>query len=75
MAKAVYVDVNSDRDEIGNLKPIGVKWSDGREFNIERVIHVCSEGGNDSNTVMYTVLIAGKQKHLYRECNRWYVMT
>lgn len=75
MAKSVYVGVNANCDELGNLIPTKIMWEDGREFVIERVIHSCPVDESNGCVVKYTVLIAGKQRHLYHDHSRWYVVT
>ncbi len=74
--RKVYVDVVAEFTQDGCLKPISIRWEDGRIFEIQKVLDVrraasLKAGGAGTR---YTCLIAGQQKHLfYEDNNMWFV--
>ena len=70
---AVAVNCSVDRD--GLTVPLLICWKDGRQFPIERVLHVCMEEDEEGERIQYAVTVCGKQKYLYRCGQRWYVLT
>lgn len=79
----IYVSVVVSFDKNGNIKPLQLLWSDGRKYNIDKILTVQpayslkAGGGGDR----YTVRINGKERYLffehspYRGCvlGRWFV--
>ena len=69
-----YISVTAEFDEDGNLIPLTINWSDGRKFTIDRITDIryssvpCGRGG-----LRYTCRIAGKDKFIFFEDNRWFV--
>ncbi len=83
----VYVSVNSDFDSTGYVQPRSVTWQDGRTFQIDRVkdFRPADTVGLHLSGDCYTVVINGKETHLYFErtdpqlfrsrVGRWFVET
>ncbi|MBR4607200.1 MAG: hypothetical protein IKO41_13380 [Lachnospiraceae bacterium] len=75
-AAKVYVDVKALFSRDGRLTPTGIIWTDGTEYEIQRVKDVrraasLKAGGAG---MRYTCVIAGKESHLYYEDNNmWFV--
>lgn len=72
-----YVSVTAKFDPDGNLLPLIIHWNDGRNFEIDRVTDIryaasLKAGGMG---IRYTCRIAGAQKYLFLEENRWFVDT
>lgn len=72
-----YVSVTARFDEDGNLLPLKIHWNDGRSFEIDRVTDIryaasLKAGGMG---LRYTCRIAGTEKYLFLEENRWFVDT
>lgn len=70
-----YVSVTAIFDEDGNLLPVNIMWSDGRKFPIDKVTDVryaasLKAGGAG---IRYTCRIAGKERYLFLEEQRWFV--
>jgi hypothetical protein len=70
-----YVSVTAIFDEDGNLMPINIMWEDGRKFPIDRVTDIryaasLKAGGAG---IRYTCRIAGKERYIFLEENRWFV--
>ena len=81
MQDRIYVQVSSDFDQTGYMQPRSITWPDGRVFPIE---DIRAFRPDKDNTLLdcYTVVIRGKEKHLFFErsaaplvCRfgRWYV--
>ena len=80
----VYVSVIASFSEDGNLFPRRLRWEDGREYSIEKILDVrpaaaLKAGGQGDR---YTVQINGHQSYLFFERNasmagnnlgRWFV--
>ena len=80
----VYVSVIASFSEDGHLFPKRLRWEDGREYSIEKILDVrpaaaLKAGGQGDR---YTVLINGHQSYLFFERNasmagnnlgRWFV--
>ena len=62
-----YVKVNSDFDAVGSVTPRAIIWTDGRVFKIDTVRDFRPAGslGSGYTGDCYTVLINGKEKHLF----------
>ena len=70
-----YVSITARFDSDGNLLPILLHWKDGRTFEIDRVTDIryaasLKAGGAG---IRYTCRIAGQQKYIFLENNRWFV--
>ena len=77
----IYVQVTSDFDPTGYMQPRAITWPDGRVFHIEN-IRAFRPAGDSHQLDCYTVIICGKERHLYFEhdtghfscrLGRWYV--
>lgn len=77
MASAkVYVEVKAKFSLEGNLTPISIIWTDGTEYEIQRVKDVCRAASLRAGGVgiRYTCVIAGRESHLfYEDNNMWFV--
>lgn len=77
MASAkVYVEVKAKFSPEGNLTPISIIWTDGTEYEIQRVKDVCRAASLKAGGagIRYTCVIAGRESHLYYEDNNmWFV--
>ncbi|MPM60464.1 hypothetical protein SDC9_107315 [bioreactor metagenome] len=74
MAK-IFVEVTALHDINGKTRPLSIKWSDGRVFEIDRVLDVRQapslKGGGHG--IRYTCRIRGKQVYLFDEDGKWFV--
>ena len=71
--KRVYVNVVVEFTADGSLIPRKVRWKDGREWVIDRLIHSCP-AAEKCGIIRYTVLIGEAEKYLYEHFGRWYVL-
>lgn len=69
----VAVEVRCFIDTEGIISPEWVRWSDGRVWQIERVLHTCESPDQSFEGVRYTVLIGGQEKYIYHTKRGWYV--
>ncbi len=70
-----YVEVLARTDEDGNVSPVSVTWSDGRVFEIDRIMDVrqaasLKVGGTG---LRYLVRIGQRTTYLFFENPRWFV--
>ncbi|MBQ8000163.1 MAG: hypothetical protein IJ298_02965 [Ruminococcus sp.] len=70
-----YVSVTARFDCDGNLLPVSIHWKDGRSFEIDKILDIryaasMKEGGVG---IRYSCRIAGQQRYLFLEDNRWFV--
>jgi hypothetical protein len=72
--KKVYVQVDSERLDSGEILPVRIIWHDGRVWNIDRVIHSCASLDGEYEGIRYTVYIGSAEKYIYRAGHAWYVM-
>lgn len=72
----IYVETVAEFSADGQLKPLWIVWEDGRKFEIDRVLRVERAASRKAGGVglRYTVMIGGREHHLYYEENyRWFV--
>jgi len=77
----VYVDIRVDYSKDGTMMPAVIKWEDGNNYEIDRVLDVrraASAAG--SMGIRYTVRIMGHERQLFYEDTysdtgipRWFV--
>ena len=70
-----YVEVMSDTDKDGRMRPLEVIWSDGRHFEVDKVLdarqaHSLKVGGTG---IRYTVSVGGSLTYLWYGGPRWFV--
>ena len=62
-----------DKERPGYVRLRSLRWSDGRAWRIDRVLHTCQSPDCSYEGIRYTVLICGQEKYLYRSEDSWYV--
>ena len=71
-----YIELIVRIDREGRQTPVAVVWEDGRQFPVRKVLDrrsvITAAGGA---AVCYTCLFGRKRKELYREKDRWYILT
>lgn len=73
--KRVYVQIDSERLESGEIVPLRITWQDGRIWEIDRVIHSCASLDGEYEGIRYTVIIGSAENYIYKGKHGWYVMT
>lgn len=73
--KKAYVSVNIDVDEEGKICPRLIRWNNGIEFNIQKVLYKCRASSKkvSGGGIRYTVLINGIESFLFNEGDKWFV--
>ncbi len=73
--KKVYVGVKARFEPDGRLLPLSVKWENGREYEIDRVLNVCRAASLKAGGagVRYTVRIGVNETYLFLEEDKWFV--
>ena len=73
--RKVYVPVNLDVDEDGNIRPRLIRWEDGRVYEIDRLKQKCRAASTKVGGcgIRYTVMICGHETHLFNEDDKWVV--
>ena len=64
----VYVEVIVKFSTEGAMMPIEFIWEDGTKYLIDKVK---SKAGGTG--IMYTVMVDGKECHLYYEFDKWFM--
>lgn len=74
MAK-IFVEITARHDINGNTRPLTLKWSDGRVFEIDRVLDVRKaasfKGGGLG--IRYTCRIRNKEVYLFDQEGKWFI--
>ena len=70
-----FVKVLAIHDENGVIRPVSITWTDGRSFDIDRIIDVrqapsLKAGGLGTR---YICKIRGKQVYLFCDEGKWFV--
>ena len=84
MPEKIYINVLSDFDTTGYMRPRAILWEDGRIFRIESIqdFRPASVYRKGMRGECYTVVIRGETKHLFFEkteemiptrVGRWFV--
>ena len=71
----VYVTVEMLVRSDGAIRPKCILWDDENTYFIDRILHITPAaslkvGGRG---IRYTVIIEGKERHLFYEDGRWFV--
>ena len=71
----VYVTVEVLVRSDGATRPQRILWNDENTYFIDRILHITPAaslkvGGRG---IRYTVIIEGKERHLFYEDGRWFV--
>ena len=70
-----YIDIAKYGPSIGGFSyPEVIRWSDGREFKIDKVLNIDFSLSNEYSGYRYRIKIGGIEKFIYCEDNRWYVL-
>lgn len=52
-----YVSVNAEVDTDGVIRPLLIRWHDGRQWEVTKVLHTCTASHDEFEGVRYTVKI------------------
>ena len=75
MPRRVYVRVVVEYDEAGCVRPLSIRWEDGRKFEVDRLLDVrraaATKAGGQG--MRYTCRIMGQETYLFEDDGRWFV--
>lgn len=75
MSIKVFVEVTARHDIHGNVRPLTIKWEDGRIFEVDRLLDVRQAPALKAGGVgiRYTCRIRNKQVYLFDDEGKWFV--
>ncbi len=75
MAYRAYVRVLLEVDEDGEARPMRIYWTDGRRFDVDRLVDVrrASAARTGGQGVRYTCQVHGRRVYLFEDEGRWFV--
>ena len=71
----VYVEVTAKFDTDGIMMPVSFIWEDGTVYQIDRIKakERCARRKAGGTGIMYTVMVDGKECHLFYEFDKWFM--
>lgn len=71
----VYVEVTAKFDTDGSMMPVSFIWEDGTVYQIDRIKakERCASRKVGGTGIMYTVMVDGKECHLFYEFDKWFM--
>jgi len=71
----VFVKVMAEFDTDGTMLPVSFVWEDGTRYEIDRVKgkERCASRRAGGTGIMYTVVVGGKDCHLFFEFDKWFM--
>lgn len=71
----VFVEITAKHDINGSVRPLTIKWEDGRVFEVDRLLDVrqaasLKAGGMGTR---YTCRICNKQVYLFCDQGKWFM--
>lgn len=71
----IFVQITAEHDIDGKVRPLTMKWEDGRVFEIDKILDVRQapslKGGGLG--IRYTCRIRNKEVCLFDEEGRWFI--
>lgn len=73
--RKVYVSVNIDIDNEGDIHPRLIRCSNGLVYLIDRILckFRASSARVGGGAIWYTILIGGKETYLFHEDEKWFI--
>ncbi|AIF51274.1 hypothetical protein [Pelosinus sp. UFO1] len=71
----VFVEVTAKHDIRGNIRPLSIKWEDGRVFEVDRLLDVRQAASLKAGGMgmRYTCRICNKQVYLFCDQGKWFM--
>lgn len=71
----VYVEVTAKFDTDGIMMPVSFIWEDGTVYQIDQIKakERCASRKAGGTGIMYTVMVDGKECHLFYEFDKWFM--
>lgn len=73
--RKIYVGVTLAVDAEGAIRPLGIRWTDGSFYAVDRLTQrrLAASTKVGGCGVRYTVEIRGRKTYLFNEDGRWFV--
>lgn len=74
-ARKVIIKVAGEFQKDGQFRPKSITWEDGKSYEVDRLKQVARRAATKvgGTGLRYTVMIAGKERYLFREDDIWFV--
>lgn len=71
----VFVEVIAKHDTQGNIRPLSIKWEDGRVFEVDKLLDVRQASSLKAGGMgmRYTCRICNKQVYLFCDQGKWFM--
>ena len=71
----VYVEVRVSFDKDGTMSPVEFIWEDGEKYHVDRILarERCASRKAGGTGIRYTLMVNGKESHLYYEFDKWFM--
>ncbi len=71
----VFVEVVAKHDLQGNIRPLSIKWEEGRVFEVDRLLDVRQAASLKAGGMgmRYTCRICNKQVYLFCDQGKWFM--
>ncbi|AIF51648.1 hypothetical protein [Pelosinus sp. UFO1] len=71
----VFVEVTARHDLQGNIRPLSIKWEDGRVFEVDRLLDVRQAASLKAGGMgmRYTCRICNKRMYLFCDQGKWFM--
>ena len=71
----VCVEVTAKFDTDGTMTPVSFVWEDGIIYNIDQIKakERCVSQWSGDTGIVYTVVVAGKECHLFYKFDKWFM--
>ena len=73
--RKVYVEVQVRVSPEGDVRPLSIKFEDGKLYEIDRLLHRCRAHATKvgGTGIRYTVRIRNQETYLFEDEGRWFV--
>lgn len=70
-----FVQVVAEHDKDGRVRPLSLRWEDGRVFTIDRVfdVRMAASFKAGGQGMRYTCRIRDREVYLYCDEGRWFI--
>jgi len=70
-----FIAVTAEHGPDGHIRPLSIKWTNGRVYNIDRVLDVRQAASlkNGGQGTRYTCRICGKEVYLFCDEGKWFI--
>lgn len=71
----VFVEITAAHGINGVIRPLSIKWSDGRVFAVDRVLAIRQAASTKAGGqgLRYTCRVCGKEIYLFHDEGHWFI--